>query len=60
MIWNPVAAAVDYTIEYGPSGFPQGFGLMQVVSTSAAQITGLNPCVEYDFYITVQLWSGCR
>ncbi|MCB0706092.1 MAG: fibronectin type III domain-containing protein [Saprospiraceae bacterium] len=50
--WNPVGSAVDYTVEYGPSGFPVGFGLTFSSTTADALITGLNPCVSYDFYIT--------
>jgi hypothetical protein len=52
LLWIPIASAEDYTVEYGPAGFPQGFGLTFTTTTAAAEITGLNPCVEYDFYIT--------
>ncbi|MBR9919851.1 MAG: T9SS type A sorting domain-containing protein [Bacteroidetes bacterium] len=52
LIWNGTSEAVGYTIEYGPAGFPPGFGLTTSVADPFVQITGLNPCVEYDFYIT--------
>lgn len=51
--WDPVTAAENYIIEYGPTGFPLGFGLTATSTDASTTISPLNPCVTYDFYITV-------
>ncbi|MCB0520054.1 MAG: T9SS type A sorting domain-containing protein [Lewinellaceae bacterium] len=49
--WANVAGAQGYLLEYGPSGFPPGAGLLIDSIPSNADLTGLNPCVDYDFYL---------
>lgn len=51
--WLDVNTADFYIIEYGPEGFPLGEGLVREVTTSEVTLTGLNPCVHYDVYLTV-------
>ncbi|MEK7255073.1 MAG: fibronectin type III domain-containing protein, partial [Bacteroidota bacterium] len=51
--WANVSGADSYSIEYGPVGFPLGWGLQQITTASAATLTGLNPCVTYEAYIRV-------
>ncbi|MAT55104.1 MAG: hypothetical protein CMN32_11535 [Saprospirales bacterium] len=50
--WVDVPAAEYYTVEYGPQGFPLGFGLSFDTTSSSADLFGLNPCVTYDVYIS--------
>ena len=50
--WDIVPSAQSYIVEYGPEGFPLGFGLMDTVTTPPTTLTGLNPCVNYDVFIT--------
>ncbi len=49
--WLDVTNAVSYNIEYGPSGFPFGYGLTIDTTSSAADLYGLNAGVTYDVYI---------
>lgn len=51
--WSPVTEAMDYIIEYAPTGFPYGFGLTNTTENSVITLEGLNPCVTYDAYVTV-------
>jgi len=51
--WAFVGLAQDYIIEYGPAGYPQGAGIMvNVGNTNAYNMTGLNPGVTYEVYVT--------
>ncbi len=50
--WDDSPSAVSYIVEYGPAGFPLGYGLTQTVDESFITLDGLNECVEYDVYIT--------
>ena len=49
--WFTVGPADSYFVEYGPQGFPLGSGLVLETTSSNADLTGLNPCVDYDVYI---------
>ncbi|TAK33419.1 MAG: T9SS type A sorting domain-containing protein [Saprospiraceae bacterium] len=49
--WLDVINAEYYTLEYGPAGFPFGYGLSFDTTTSAADLSGLNAGVTYDVYI---------
>ncbi len=51
--WTPVMEAMNYIIEYGPTGFPFGFGLTSTTENPLIELEGLNPCVTYDAYVTV-------
>jgi len=53
LTWSPVSEAIFYFVEYGPTGFPFGFGLVDTTETSVHQLNGLNTCVTYDAYVTV-------
>lgn len=50
--WVDVPGADFYTVEYGPQGFPMGFGLTFDTTSSSADLYGLNPCVTYDVYLS--------
>lgn len=50
--WAPSPTAVAYILEYGPSGFPQGFGPSIETTNTSVTLTGLNPFLGYDVYIT--------
>lgn len=50
--WAASSAAVSYIIEYGPAGFPQGFGPTVQTSNTSITLTGLNTFLGYDVYIT--------
>lgn len=52
VLWNAVTVANSYILEYGPSGFPQGVGLMLSTVNNVEKLEGLNPCVDYDVYLT--------
>lgn len=57
--WTPVTGITGtYTVEYGPTGFPQGFGLTTTSATSPVVLTGLNENVAYDVYITLDCGNG--
>ena len=58
LVWAAVGASSSYIIEYGPTGFPQGAGLMVTSLVNVKQLTGLNPCVTYDAYVTVDCGNG--
>ncbi len=49
--WTNVSGADSVKIEYGPTGFAQGTGLIAYGTTTAA-ITGLLSNTCYDFYLT--------
>jgi hypothetical protein len=56
--WTLIPTAVSYIIEYGPEGFPPGVGLVINTTTSPVVLTGLNPCVNYQVYITAVCEPG--
>jgi len=49
--WDVLPSAQSYYVEYGPEGFPLGFGLVDTVTVPPHTLTGLNPMVSYDVYI---------
>ncbi len=60
--WTSSNPGADYSIEWGTSGFlPGGAGSVDSISgtsasgTNTANITGLTPGTDYDFYI----WEDC-
>lgn len=53
LTWENVDIGMSYIIEYGPTGFPLGAGLTTTSATNSVVLTGLNPCVTYDAYVTV-------
>ena len=50
--WTAVQVADNYILEYGPTGFPFGFGIQETSTDASTTIAPLNPCVTYDLYIT--------
>lgn len=50
--WDVIPSAEGYILEYGPEGYPQGVGLTINTAGPPVELTGLNPCVNYDVYIT--------
>jgi hypothetical protein len=50
--WDILPSAQSYIVEYGPEGFPQGVGLTIESDLPPVTLEGLNPCVNYDVYIT--------
>jgi len=50
LIWNS-ANASNWQIEYGPNGFSQGAGTLQLVNSNPVIISGLSSGTVYDFYI---------
>ncbi len=50
--WNDNGVAEQYVVEYGPTGFPQGFGQMVTTSANSVTLTGLNSFLSYEFYIS--------
>ena len=49
--WVAGASAQSYNIEYGPVGFPAGFGFPIASNTTSTTITGLNVSSSYDVYV---------
>lgn len=49
--WVNVPSAEYYLVEYGPMGFPLGYGLVIDTISSSADLVGLNPGVTYEVYI---------
>lgn len=65
--WTDLNNATEWELEYGPQGFPPGFGFGTVVSTTTnpTTITGLDDGELYDIYIRAvcgpgdeSLWEG--
>jgi hypothetical protein len=53
--WTPQGDETSWNIEYGPAGFTPGSGTIINVTATPANIPGLNPDTEYDFYVA----AGC-
>ncbi|WP_299117260.1 T9SS type A sorting domain-containing protein [uncultured Winogradskyella sp.] len=52
--WTATGSETDFTYEYGATGYVQGTGQIggaQVLGMSSADITGLTPGTDYDFYV---------
>lgn len=50
--WTALNGETSWTVEYGTSGFSQGWGTEEVTTSHPYTITGLDPETTYDFYIT--------
>lgn len=50
--WPNQSLAESWNVEYGPAGFPLGTGISLETTSSDIALTGLNPCVDYDVYIS--------
>lgn len=51
LVWDPSDGAQNYIVEYGPAGFPLGFGNTTDAASFFTTLEGLNPCVDYEAYI---------
>ena len=56
--WTPVANATEYLVEYGPQGFPQGFGTVMSVTDDSARMYSLAMMTTYDVYVSAVCASG--
>ncbi|RFC54076.1 GEVED domain-containing protein [Brumimicrobium aurantiacum] len=56
--WNELNGATNWVIEYGLSGFVPGNGTEVVASTNPFTVTGLNPSIEYEFYVRTDCGAG--
>lgn len=54
LTWQGVPDALDYTVEWGESGFSLGSGDTVVTQDTAQQLTLLNPETEYHAYVTAR------
>jgi len=48
----------SWVIEYGPAGFTPGTGTEVTATTNPFTVTGLNPSMMYDFYVTADCGGG--
>lgn len=51
--WNPSLAASSYVIEYGPAGFPLGYGASVSTANTEIGISPLNSGLAYEYYLYV-------
>jgi hypothetical protein len=49
--WTENGMALVWGIEYGPSGFAPGSGMMMAAATNPVSVTGLMPATNYEFYV---------
>jgi len=49
--WVAGSLAQSYNIEYGPVGFPVGFGFIDTSNTTSFTLSGLNASSSYDAYV---------
>lgn len=60
--WSMVVGAVDYVVEWGPSGFTPGTGaqsgMASAVTGTSTPATGLTPQTTYQFYVQTNCGSG--
>lgn len=51
LAWSEVGSAMEWDVEYGPSGFRLGEGTRVSALTNPTTITGLSASLTYDFYV---------
>jgi uncharacterized repeat protein (TIGR03806 family) len=49
--WNHDTSGINFTLEYGISGFTQGMGTSIAVNSTSTLLTGLMANTTYDFYL---------
>jgi hypothetical protein len=49
--WIAGSLALSYNIEYGPVGFPIGFGFIDTSNTTSLTLSGLNASSSYEAYV---------
>ena len=58
LYWSANTDATEYLVEYGPQGFPQGFGTMLSTSDDSIRMYGLASMTAYDFYVSAVCSTG--
>lgn len=53
MVWKPISAHVEYTLEYGPTGFDAGSGTTVTTYDNNVMLTNLDPGTCYE----ARLWT---
>lgn len=56
--WEMLNDNSTYELEYGPSGFAQGDGIIETTTNLSIDITNLQPDTEYDYYLRSQCNSN--
>ena len=62
--WNAANNAIDYNVEYGPSGFAQGTGTIITTPDTFTVLSGLTTTTSYDVYVQTNctsdnsVWQG--
>jgi len=56
--WSANTEATEYLVEYGPHGFPQGYGTVVNTSDDSIRMTGLAAMMVYDFYVSAVCSTG--
>jgi hypothetical protein len=58
LMWNELNGSTAWNIEYGVSGFTPGNGTMAAATSNPFTIIGLNPSMQYDFYVQSNCGNG--
>ncbi len=58
VMWIETGSATSWNIEYGPSGFQRGTGIIYSGITNPYTINGLTPNTLYDIYIQADCGNG--
>ncbi|WP_417591853.1 FG-GAP-like repeat-containing protein [Owenweeksia hongkongensis] len=58
LLWTDPGSASDWIIEYGPSGFSLGSGIVTTSSTTTKTISSLNGATSYEFYVKSDCSAG--
>ena len=56
--WTPLNDATEYLVEYGPQGFPQGYGTVMSVTDDSVRMYSLAMMTTYDVYVSAICASG--
>lgn len=56
--WTEIGSAINWNVQYGPTGFPFGTGTIVSTSNNPYTQTGLNPSTAYDFYVQSDCGGG--
>ena len=56
--WTEMGNASAWDIEYGPTGFTQGNGVVESITTNPYTIHGLENSTVYDFYVRANCGGG--
>ena len=56
--WTETGSATTWNIEYGPAGFTQGQGTIEVATSNPYTISSLTPSTLYDIYVQADCGGG--